>query len=201
MRASMYLGSALLVALLVVAAVYRDWVWKNTDNLTKWLQIAALIVAGYWAYTRYFVGEAPSLEPLVGVEDDLRAEPNPPPQTCIVTYEVTVTNKGLVSVDVNEVKIQAWPFDLEKPGPGLNTYVDLDKVELGKPVIEKSFDSGYLNGRYPPKDARRHTFSWVLGAPTSRSYLFAVVLRDPDRKVLGSARHVTLDICRATASP
>ena len=65
-----YFGIAILLVLVVLAGVYHDWVWRNTDNLTKWLQIAGLIVAGYWAYTRFSVVEAPSLETHVEVEDE-----------------------------------------------------------------------------------------------------------------------------------
>lgn len=194
-----YFGIAILLVLVVLAGVYHDWVWRNTDNLTKWLQIAGLIVAGYWAYTRFSVVEAPSLETHVEVEDELYAERNPPPKTCFVTYRVTVTNGGSAAFDIREARIRAWPFYLEA-GPGL-TYVDLDKAQFSKPIIEKSFTSGYLEGHYPPKTTRKETFSWVLHAPTSRSYLFAVELHGTHQEILGSAKHVTLDSCKATTNP
>lgn len=38
----------------MVKAIAR-WIWAKTDNLTKWGQIIALVVAGYWAYTRYLI--------------------------------------------------------------------------------------------------------------------------------------------------
>jgi len=35
------------------------WIWANTEPLSKWIQILALIVAAYWAYVRF------SLEPVM----------------------------------------------------------------------------------------------------------------------------------------
>ncbi|MGA2742562.1 MAG: hypothetical protein ABSG65_34625 [Bryobacteraceae bacterium] len=198
MTTFMYLGIPISVTLIVLAAVYRNWIWRNTDTLTKWLQIAALIVAGYWAYTRFSIADAPSLERIVTVGGQLGRLPSPIPNTCILTYLVVVKNEGLVSFDVKSVHIRAWPFVLEKPGPGQAAYVDVNEAQKARPIVNASLETPYLEGHYTPKTVHDETLSWILDAPTSSSYLFAADVTGPDGKVLGGTRQFQLGICADT---
>jgi hypothetical protein len=200
-----YFGIPILLIAVALAMVYRRWVWTNTDPLTKWLQIVALIVAAYWAYSRFTFVEAPSLEPIVIVTSKLyRSEPNPIPSTCIVTFQVIVRNEGSVSFDVKGVDVRGWPFIVDKPNSSLPTYVDVGKIQGLKPIVDApsaSLHSQYLIGHYSPKSARDETFSWIFAAPTASSYLFEADVKGSDDKILRDTRLFSLGICDATTHP
>ncbi len=74
-------------------AALLKWIWANTEPLTKWIQVLALSVAAYWTYTRFLVGEKPSLETRLDITSSLRWEdPGPSPGTCYVFFDVEVTS-------------------------------------------------------------------------------------------------------------
>jgi hypothetical protein len=98
MRSQTWILIVVCLILLVLLAIYRKWAWEHTDDLTKWLQTVALCVAGFWAYTRYFAGEAPSLQPLANVTGQLSAGRSSIPGTCMLSYRVNIQNLGLVSL-------------------------------------------------------------------------------------------------------
>jgi hypothetical protein len=188
---------AILAAFLILSVFYHDWVWKNTDQLTKWLQIVALGVAGFWAYTRFFASEAPSLERLANVRGDLHAQQSVIPGTCMLTYRVTIGNLGIVSFDVATVRIKAWSFDLRQVLLKTPAYVDLKEIE-GKTeaVVDKLFTSGFIEGHYTPKTAHDETFSWVFAASTPATYLFSAEASDRNGGLLDSAQQYDIDNCK-----
>jgi hypothetical protein len=193
-----YCVAVALVALIVLAVLYRKWVWANTDALTKWIQVVALGVAAYWAYTRFVIADEPSLEPLCKVGGELSRMVSPLAGACVLSFRIAVENAGSVSFDVREVDVQAWPFALDLPGPGGVSPIDLDKAESSTPIIHGPLKSRFLVSHYPPKGASDESFSWVLSAPTSRGYLFDVQAKDSRGRVIGGASRFNVNICPDT---
>jgi hypothetical protein len=76
-----------------------SWIWANTDSITKWIQVAALVVAGYWTYTRFIRVDAPALETVARVEmkDPFFTAHD---DSCRVKIGVVVLNEGHTSFEV-----------------------------------------------------------------------------------------------------
>lgn len=152
---------------------FLKWTWENTDSLTKWLQIVALAVAAYWAYTRFSIGERPSLETRVGVTTHLRAEPGPILNTCYVFLDFDLTNQGIVSFDVKNVHIRAWRSDLPKRAAELPQFIDVNDMEHSQQVV--NIDSpGLLEMHFAPGESAGRSFSWVFNRQRPAFYLFRV---------------------------
>jgi hypothetical protein len=180
-------------------AVPLKWIWANTEPLTKWIQVLALSVAAYWTYTRFLVGEKPSLETRLDITSNLRWEDRGPrPETCYVFFDVEVKNEGRVSFDVERPHIRAWRSDPPKPVADVAQYIDMEEFENGSKVIDNS-DSRLLNMHFAPGERAWRTFSWVFRAQPPGVYLFRIDMDAlHDREVTHvNARSWGQDICPA----
>jgi hypothetical protein len=91
-----------------VPAKIARWLWTNTDSLNKWAQVVALLVAAYWAYTRFVDTQEPSLETRVEISAELSDEAGPSTQSCYVYLNFLLRNSGASSFEVRGMHIQAW---------------------------------------------------------------------------------------------
>jgi hypothetical protein len=162
--------------------------WANTDNITKWVQVAALVVAGYWTYTRFIKVDAPSLEPVARVEyqgpyfaphDDL----------CRVKMGIVIHNEGHTSFDVGRVQVQGWQ---RAPVPqsigGSPAYFDVRNMRKGVQMLDvQSLPNSFLNRRYPPRSQYDQSFTWDFGR-ISPLWMFEVTVYDKKNKLLGNVR-------------
>jgi len=165
-----------------------NWIWTNTEFLTKWIQVVALTVAAYWAYTRFQIGERPSLETRVDITSNLRWEDRgPAPDTCYVFFDIELRNQGKSSFDIEKVHIQAWRNDLPRPGAGVAQYINMDEFEHGQKVIDNS-DPGLLAMHFAPGERAWRTFSWVFRAEPPGAYLFRI---DSDAAHEGKMTHIS----------
>src|SRR5579859_890819 len=123
----------------VVAAT----LWRNTDNLTKWIQVLALCIAAWWTFTNYSVADKPSLEPNVDVTSRFSVAGGWEPNTCRVQYTVAVKNEGKVSFDVTQVHFRAWHSNLPNATPQEATFLDADNFETGNQIIDQPITSAY----------------------------------------------------------
>jgi hypothetical protein len=114
-----------------------SWIWTNTDSITKWIQVVALVVAGYWAYTRFIRVDAPSLEPVAHLElvgsvlsqhDDL----------CRINVKLVVHNDGHTSFDVGRVQVQGWQSTAPLPTDGSPAYFNVNKMREGTVILNVS---------------------------------------------------------------
>jgi hypothetical protein len=162
-----------------VSALRR--LWSNTDPISKWVQVVALVVAAYWTYTTFNLGEAPALKPNALVLGTLTSEDIEGGAGCYVEFQVSVENIGKTAFDVRKVWLRAWRTEI--PKPALNEsdkvphdalqYVDIDGLQNSTPIVDKVIDKGNLVAHYLPQNETGQTFTWTLNrAPSQFLYLF-----------------------------
>ena len=178
------------------------WIWTNTEYLTKWIQVVALAIAAYWAYTRFLAGEKPSLETRVDITSNLKWEDRgPAPGTCYVFFDIELKNEGKVSFDVRKVRIQAWRSELPKAPTGFARYIDIDEFEHGQSIFDNG-DSRLLEMHFAPGERAWRTFPWVFRTQPPGVYLFRI---DMDAERNGEATHISArswsqDLCVAKST-
>jgi hypothetical protein len=158
-------------------------VWDNTDNITKWLQIVALIVAGYWAYTRFRVGEAPSLEPRLGIgTQGPNIYPGPTQGTCHVQTDVVVSNDGKTSFDLKSVHLEVFHSNLPQPSDRIRAPLD-ERVfeEPSNRLFEGDVLLPLLLRHYAPGDHNDQTMSWIIRNQPNQIYLIKITANAIDK--------------------
>jgi hypothetical protein len=162
-----------------------SWIWANTDNITKWIQIVALAVAGYWTYIRFIRVDAPTLEPVSRVEfDGPRFDPHD--ESCRVKIGLKVFNEGHSGFAVSRVQIQGWQGSPapQKTTVGNAAYFNTEWMREGVPMLNvNSVPDSLLNRNYPPGTHFDQTFSWDL-EPIRPIWMFQVTLYDKEGKPL-----------------
>jgi hypothetical protein len=162
------------------------WVWTNTENITRWIQVVALAAAAYWGYTRFLAGEKPSLETRVGVSATLRGEkPGPAPDLCYVFLDVGLTNQGIASFDVPSIHLLAWHSEIPIPTTAVVRSIDLEEVARGPKIID--IDQP-LNMHFSPGERTSQTYSWVIRTKPG-IYLFRAAMDARSGK--GDTKHIS----------
>jgi len=150
------------------------WVWVNTDSIAKWVQIVAVFVAAYWAYTRFSAGEKPTLEERVDVSTALSDErPGPYPDTCYVYFNVKLKNQGVTSFDTDGIHIQAWRSNMAQLSSGIATYIDPHRFEQGQKIVDMD-DAKLLNMHFAPGESAERVFTWVFHSEPPGIYFFSI---------------------------
>jgi hypothetical protein len=116
--------------------------WKQTDKITKWLQILALVVAGVWAIRNFSVVDKPSLELSPLVSTGLDINPAWEKNVCQVRYGVTITNTGKVPFDVDRITFEGWFTEIPKlmPTPEA-TFINPDDFRHGRQIAKKTISA------------------------------------------------------------
>jgi hypothetical protein len=135
-----------------------SWVWNNTDSLTKWIQVVALIVAGYWAYTRFVRVDAPSLEPTGEMDVKVDQDETYP---CDLKIRLTIKNTGHTPFDINGLTFNAWKVNAPHPSGNSPVYFSLNQMRLGEPLLQNfTPDDLTLIDHYPAGSANFQEFTF-----------------------------------------
>jgi hypothetical protein len=125
------------------------WIWTNTDAITKWITIGALIVGGWWAYHRWFLVDEQTLKANIDVKQNIDCFcPDIVKGACTVKFSLALTNNARYPASVESILIRGWQSpiaDLEKqPRPG---YVEPGKFQNGELFINHEFKSTQVESR------------------------------------------------------
>jgi hypothetical protein len=158
--------------------------WDNTDAITKWIQVLALIVAGYWTYTRFIAGEAPSLEPRLDVTMNVQYSGVSASGNCNVKAVVGVKNSGKRSFDVQGISLQVFRDSLPKPSPSkIATPIDLDDFERGTRIYDNSSPHlPLLLKHFAPGESADQSVSWLFTKQEKGVYFFKVDVKAIDEQ-------------------
>ena len=123
-----------------------DW----TQSVANVAQVLALILAGIWAYNKFYESERPSLEPHLSSIVALKWRNVPGVKsTCEAEVAITLENTGKASADITDTTISVWltPFkgDFKEP-----QVVDEGELTAGTPLFQKTLTQSYLVGHFPP---------------------------------------------------
>jgi hypothetical protein len=172
-------------------------IWNSTEFITKWIQVLALAVAAYWAYTRFLSGEKPNLEMRIDLSTALRDErPGPAPDTCYVYFDLVIKNTGVTSFEIKNAHIRAWHAALPQTSAAIAQYINPRDFERGQLVIDNA-DNDLLHMHFAPGETAGRTFAWVFRTQPPGVYLFKInteAISGGSRKVI-SAQTWSQNIC------
>jgi hypothetical protein len=147
--------------------------WDWLERFKTVVEIAAIFVGGWWAYTLFFEAEAPSL--------NLRADINGSltwykisNDRCQAEYEIEFHNIGKRSVDVEQVCFHVWNLtELSKISQESQVIMlDPMTIRAGSPVLEKCTDR--LVQKYEPDERNKNGFSFMVRRSPGKLMLFQV---------------------------
>jgi hypothetical protein len=178
---------------------FMKWIWANTEPLTKWVQVAALIVAAYWAYVRFSLGEKPTLETRIGVTSHISTEPGPLKDTCYVFLDYNLSNQGIASFDIQKVRIRAWRRELPSVATNSPQFVDTNELENGEQIIDNN-SKELLDMHFAPGESAGRTFTWVFLRQKPAFHLFQVDVEAANGKDIRniSTQTWSQDVCTKT---
>ena len=171
--------------------------WRNTDSITKWIQVIALVLAAVWTIMTFEFGEAVFLKPIASVDGDLSWAPVEGSNDCYVTFDNTLKNVGKTAFDVNKVVIKIWRTPVPSSGTKLDSpsYLDFDKLETSSPFFEKAIPEGNLVRHFPPGVGSGQTFLWIFRSQSQSIHLFRADVFDSRGNSLGFGRQWKEGIC------
>jgi hypothetical protein len=168
---------------------FLQWVWANTDSISKWAQIAALIVAGYWTYVKFIKTEAPSLETAARLQfSDLKVYPTG--DSCRLKIRAIMHNDGHTIFWLRRFQIQGWRSEAPRAAGGNPAYFDVNKMLQGERVLNADPPPDLiLNQKYTPGSSIDQDFSWDI-KPLDGLYMFVIdaTVYDDKGKYLSEAR-------------
>jgi hypothetical protein len=176
------------------------------EAMGKWLEIAktlaeivAIVVAGSWAYTRYFAGEAPSLEERGVIESTLEWT-SVEEQRCTAAFGITIKNIGKRSFDVKQIKIAASLVPSPPRTSGIVRLQPLLEANANL-YLENKVSSGSLILHYPPDVSAHDDYVFSvprdsLGEPQLALFTFESVAITAD----GTPLRISLDDYRWSAN-
>lgn len=168
--------------------------WKNTDSVTKWIQVVALLFAAVWTFMEFSETVVPGFGMRAGVGAQLGWDlyrPGPAAGSCTVTATFNVENQGVKSFDVDHVWVRVWRDPLKDRTEG-SQFIDLAAIEERKKPLDQHTYKGEksaLNGHYAPKMNVHEGFTWLLyGTPPNDDLFLAnIVILDKSDHSLGEA--------------
>ena len=171
---------------LVVTRLSR---WRYVERLKVCLEIAAILTAGVWAYTRFTHDEAPSLELRADLNGTLSWE-NVTREGCQAEYEVNFQNIGKLPVTIAATQLSVrYLSDQKKTGkPALVEYLDPMNMREAQPLYTSQ--NKRLNGTYLPGEKDSEGFSFVVQNAHGRRILFEIEIwseEDAGRRPLPNA--------------
>jgi len=119
--------------------------WLSRTKI--FLEIVAIPVVAYWAFTRFNAQEAPALEHRAKIQGELSWQRRSDKE-CIAEYRIKFENIGMSSIELTKAKLRAWPLDVSVLSAPI-AYVDPLKMRDKKPIVEADLEE-YLVHRYPP---------------------------------------------------
>jgi hypothetical protein len=100
----------LAVVMLYVSALEESRLARvktRFDIFKGLVEVAAIVLAGWWAYDKFFKTEAPSIGRRIRMESEL-IWTDKTPSLCLAEVKVKVTNIGKADLEVKSARLQAW---------------------------------------------------------------------------------------------
>ena len=148
----------------------KDRLLQTLEKLWKIVQIAAVLVGGFWTYVKFIHTEAPLFETNVRMTRSL-SDPKGTPGGCIRSFSVGFENTGKSVLTVRKVLTRGWKFDFQRGKDRFAELLDLDKIQAqGQELFRKEFpdtrfpDAAWFPflGRYRSGEKYSHEFSLLL---------------------------------------
>lgn len=137
-------------------AAFMKW----AELLKTVVEIVAVIVGAWWAYSRFFAAEAPSLEENGIIESSLDWTPVDL-QRCTAVLGITIKNVGKRSFNVRNATVAVWLVPQPPAGAGI---VRIKPYELikGDPTFLDDITQKSLTGHYAPNATQHDDFVFSI---------------------------------------
>lgn len=136
---------------------------KTVSEIAKnVVEVLALIVAGFWAYTQFHENESPSLELRSFSESKLAWLEVSEPTYCAGELSINIKNIGKKSFDLQSAIIRIWLVDVPPLGQAVS-YIDSNDFQAKPPVFEKRFSDAVklpLLTHFPPGTEASYDFTF-----------------------------------------
>lgn len=161
-------------------------------------QIAAILAAGLWTYSSFYLSEKPSLEPRGATTSSLAWDRLPySDDSCLGVFDVTFTNSGKRSIEVKSVQIQGWLVD-QFPATQKPRYIDVDELARGGVLFANGRFKSALQTHYPPSASKADTFIWQFRKQEKKFVLLKITLQtDPPQDESARSSYAWNDLCGA----
>lgn len=148
------------------------------DTAKKLVEIAAIIVAAWWAYTRFIQEDSHSLVQRADIQGNLRWSQHSK-DDCEGFFDVEFQNIGKVPIEVARVRVSAWSLvaDESEPPKGVKLLDPLSMLSK-PPFLEKETDR--MKGIYAPEVRRKHSLPFVVSRSLERKVLFKIDMWRPE---------------------
>lgn len=156
-----------------------DRLRETLEILWKVVQIAAVLVGGFWTYAKFIHTEAPLFERNVNMTRHLSA-PRHTPDGCIRSFTVGFENTGKSSLTVQRVVTRGLRFAFHRQGKAFAALLDIDVIQRrGTEVFSKRFpDPDFPDavlvpfvGKYRAGERYSHEFRLLL-APEDAAWIY-----------------------------
>jgi hypothetical protein len=175
-----------------------SWIWRNTDQLTKWLQVLALLAAAGWTIYKFRGLEASSFERNAAVSVELKPEwhADSAGGTCWTNVVVEVNNIGTRSFDVAKINLEAWFVGMPVRATGTFEVLDLPRIEHEQPSLWKRTPDSGLIRHFSPKSDLHDAFTWIsYGRPPAGLYIVRAEILDKPGQSIGFATAWKNSLC------
>jgi hypothetical protein len=135
-------------------------------------QVGALIVGGWWAYTRFIQTEAPAQKQNFITDQEMKWADAPIRSACYGILSVTFQNISRTEVPIQRVVRRAWVLPLPSFDESI-AYIDPEQLSSAPASDSASYTEGPFVQRYPPQGKVRYDLIWTIRR-TSGLALFRV---------------------------
>lgn len=148
---------------------------KIVDVVKTILEIVAICVAAWWAYTRFIQEDSPSLVPRADIQGNLNWHANSS-NDCEAYYEIDFQNIGKVPIEIGKVRVSAWALS------DTDTAATANQVKLLEPLRMRSMppllehETERIRGVYAPSEKSKNGFSFLVPRSLNKRVLFKVDL-------------------------
>jgi hypothetical protein len=149
--------------------------WKRFEKAKKILEVIAIFVAAWWAFTRFKQEEEPLLATRADIQGNLDWN-DYTKDTCQAEYEVQFQNIGKTPIEIGRVRLSVWTFDDPKEmtqTENVRMLVPL-KMPTEPPLLQE--DTDRLADVYGPGESDKHGFSFLVKRSANKDILFKVEL-------------------------
>ena len=115
---------------------------KWLKRISTGLQIIAIPIAGYWAFTRFNAEEAPALEHRAKIQGEVTWRDRSDGD-CIGEYNITFENIGKRSIELTSATLRGWSLDVPALS-GKIAYVDPLEMRNKPPLVKVDLAPSFI---------------------------------------------------------
>jgi hypothetical protein len=137
--------------------VLERWV----SVIKQGVEVLAILVAGWWAYTRFIQTEVPAQRRNFVTEQKIEWAASPHPSACYAILSVSFQNISKAEVRIEKVIQRAWLLPL----PSLDdpiAYVDPEQLDNAPATDSISYADGPFVQDYPPQARAFYDLVWTI---------------------------------------